>query len=99
MYKVLVDDNFHYMDESKRYTLGEFPSLEAAMSAARKIVDDFLLSEHKPGMTAAALFRRYTTFGEDPFIVSTGDDPADKGSFSAWVYAQQRAEELCAMID
>jgi hypothetical protein len=28
MYRVMVDDNFHYMDESERYTLGEFKTLD-----------------------------------------------------------------------
>ena len=27
-YKVFVDDNFHYMDESERYALGEYATLE-----------------------------------------------------------------------
>jgi hypothetical protein len=28
-YTVLVDDNFNYMDESERYTLGEFADCES----------------------------------------------------------------------
>ena len=42
---------------------------------------------------AAALFKRYQDFGDDPFIlVIDGRDDAAK--FSAWSYAQ----ELCASI-
>ena len=52
-FKVLVDDNFHYMDEDERYMLGAFPTLEAARAACRGVVDDFLLENHKPSMTAA----------------------------------------------
>lgn len=96
MYRVLVDDNYHFMDESERYTLGEFSSLEEAITNARKIVDEFLFSEFKPGMTAAALFQRYVTFGEDPYIIPLGDEDEGADNFSAWGYAQQRADELCS---
>ena len=41
-YTVFVDDNFHFMDEGERCKLGEFKSAEAAIAAARKIVDEFL---------------------------------------------------------
>lgn len=91
-YKVCVDDNFHYMDESARYTHGEFETAEAAISAARAIVDEFLLSAFKPGMTPGQLYAAYTGFGEDPFIVS--DDETCK--FSAWSYSGQRSVQLCA---
>jgi len=51
-YRVLVDDNFHYMDESERYELGKFKTLEAAVAACKRIVDEFLISNYRPDMTA-----------------------------------------------
>jgi hypothetical protein len=43
-------------------------------------------------MTAADLHDTYTSFGDDPFI-----RPAPDGEkFSAWDYAKQRCDELCA---
>jgi hypothetical protein len=36
-YRIIVADNFHYMDESEHYTLGEFNTLETAIAACRKI--------------------------------------------------------------
>ena len=90
--KVFVDDNFHYTDEDERYQLGEFATLEAAMAACKKIVDDFLLENYKPGMTTEALYRQYTSFGEDPWIVGQEDD---RKPFSAWTYAEQRCREIC----
>jgi hypothetical protein len=90
-YRVLVNDNFHYMDESERYELGVFATCCSAMEACRKIVDEYLLANYRFGMTNEALWESYTTFGEDPFIVST-----DTGCrFSAWDYARQRCEEIC----
>jgi hypothetical protein len=90
-YTVLVDDNFHYMDADERYTLGEFESVDAAIIACNKIVDDYLRLALEPGMTAGQLYLTYVLFGEDPYIASK--DPTTR--FSAWNYAKQRSGELC----
>jgi hypothetical protein len=42
-YTLLCDDNFHFMDETERITLGQFDSAEAAFAAARRVVDRDLL--------------------------------------------------------
>ena len=89
-YTVFVDDNFHYRDEDQRYELGTFPTLGEAVGAAKQIVDDYLKSTYEPGMTAASLYNSYVSFGDDPFIVPSGEI-----SFSAWDYAKQRCEEIC----
>ncbi len=90
-YRVMVDDNFHYMDESERYQLAEFNSCAEAISACMKLVDDYLLSAYIPGMTPDQLLTIYLNFGEDPFIIST-----DKQcSFSARDYARTRYEVVC----
>lgn len=93
-YKVLVDDNFNYMDESERYELGEFPTLDAAIEASQRIVDEYLASACQPGMTADALLTSYLMFGEDPFIIAT---ESEQGGvlFSARDYARRRCEEMC----
>ena len=86
-YTVFVDDNARSQDESARYTLGEFTTYEAAVTACQKIVTEFLQGS-KPGRQSfEKLWENYTMFGEDPFIVS-GDKKLD---FSAWDYAK----ELC----
>src|SRR5215471_14393256 len=91
-YRVLIDDNFHYMDESARTTLGEFATLEAAVAAARRVVDEFLEGALEPGMTADKLYQVYTGFGDDPFIVGPGVTTV---VFSAWDYARERCAVLC----
>lgn len=82
-----MDDNYHYMDESERYTQGSYDSAEEALEACRKIVDAFLKSNHKEGMSAEELYKKYVMFGEDPHIPST--------PFSAWKYAEERSKEIC----
>jgi len=88
-YTVFVDDNFHYMDESERYKFREFDSCEEAVNACKKIVDEYF--ENIQGKkTFKDLWDGYTSFGEDPYIVS--DD--NECSFSAWDYARMRCKEL-----
>jgi hypothetical protein len=91
-YTLYVDDNFHYMDEEERYKAGEFESLADAVAKAKQIVDEFLAAAYKEGMTDEELHHQYVSFGEDPFIV--GGPPAS--DFSAWDYARQRCQEICA---
>jgi hypothetical protein len=89
-YTVFVDDNYHHMDEESRYRAGSFDSYGKALAKAKAIVDDFLEQGYIPGMTSKELFEAYTGFGEDPFIVPTGNS-----HFSAWNYARERCLELC----
>ena len=94
-YLLLVDDNFHYMDQSERHESGRFATLEEAIAAAKSIVDSYLIDAQLPGMTADELFRSYTSFGEDPFVVTDGGASGEV-LFSAWDYARQRCLEICA---
>ena len=93
-YKVFVDDNFHYMDESERYELGEFSTLAAAIEASRQIVDEYLRSAYEPSMSAGDLMSSYVFFGEDPFIVAIAE-PETGVLFSARDYARVRCEAMC----
>ena len=94
-YKVLVDDNFHYMDESERHEHGNFATLEEAMRACASIVEQSLEESYQPGMTAGELLERYVSFGDDPFIVAP-PGAVEGVPFSARDYAHRRAEEICA---
>jgi hypothetical protein len=93
-YKVMVDDNFHYMDEDERREYGNFPSAEDAVAACRKLVDESLMHEYREGATAEQLYDRYVSFGDDPFVVAP--EGAAKLEFSARDYARDRAQELTA---
>jgi hypothetical protein len=87
MTKVFVDDHFHYQDEDHRYEHGEYDNPDEAVAVCKQIVDECLEHMLKRGMTAAALFRLYAMFGEDPFVI-----PGH--AFSAWDYAEERCEVL-----
>jgi hypothetical protein len=88
-YSVYVDDNFHYQDEGARYKLGDFATLDDAVAACKRVVDEFFEHETDLVGTAAERYERFTGFGPDPFIMT--DDPnAGKPPFSAWSYARER---------
>jgi hypothetical protein len=89
-YKVLVDDNYDYMDQDRRYEYGVFPTAEEAIAACKGIVDSNLNHFTKPGMTASELYAGYTGYGDDPFIVGVNADD-EPVSFSAWDYAEERS--------
>ena len=95
-YVVMVDDNFHYMDTTERWTLGEYATYEEALAACKRIVDRCLMDAFVPGMPAEKLYFSYTMFGEDPFIVDDPGSPYHGRDFSAWTYAKSRCEELGA---
>lgn len=97
-FTVLIDDNFHYMDESARYQLGVFDTLDDARDAARLVVDEYLRSAYEPGMDSDTLFASYTAFGEDPFIVPT-DQPAAGVLFSARDYARDQCASMCSQVE
>jgi hypothetical protein len=93
-YTVMVDDNFHYQDEDERYEHGIYETVDAALAACRNLVERSLSGAYEPGMSAEDLYKRYTSFGEDPFIVVL-DGVDDRARFSAWTFAEERCREIC----
>lgn len=85
----MIDDNFHFMDESERYKDGEYNTYNEAVAKCKEIIDSYLESAIEPGMNAEQLYTSYQMFGEDPFIL--GDT---KSKFYSWDYAQERSAEL-----
>ena len=96
-YRVMVDDNFHYMNEEERYEQGLYKSCSDALEVCRKIVDQSLEGMHKPGMTAEALYGLYTSFGEDPFILVLDGEDESAAAFSAWDHAKDRCLVICGV--
>jgi hypothetical protein len=90
-YKVMIDDNFDYMDEDARYEHGSYDSAAEAIEVCRRIVEDDLRELYKEGMTSAELYDHYKSFGRDPFIVAL--EGAERVAFSAWTYAEERCRD------
>jgi hypothetical protein len=94
-YKVIVDDNFHYQDPRERCEQGVYETVEEALAVCRGLVDESLKEEYRSGISAKSLYDRYTSFGDDPFIVVL-DGTDDRAIFSAWNYAKERCTVICA---
>lgn len=68
-YTVMVDDNFHYMDEEHRTKHGAYATFEKAVTACKKIVDEDLRDMLKQGVTPEDLSSTWSMYGSDPYIV------------------------------
>ncbi len=91
-YSVYVDDNYSLPPDEDRYKLGDFATLEEAVAACKRKVDEFLKIEIPSELTGAQRYEEYTHFGPDPFIVT--DDPGvSHPPFSSWDYAKQRCQQ------
>jgi hypothetical protein len=97
-YRVCVNDVFGHMDQSRKYTKGEYSTYGEALAVCSEIVDSSLRHECVPGMPASALYFRYMMFGKEPFIVEELESPDTLPGFSALDYARARCEELCARL-
>lgn len=94
-YRVLVGDNFRYMDLGQRFEVGEYATYGEAVAVCKELVDRFLRHEYVPGMPARTLYFRYIMFGRDPVIVCRADGAEAQPGFSAWDYATARCVDLC----
>ncbi|MBT5109663.1 MAG: hypothetical protein HOM25_13365 [Rhodospirillaceae bacterium] len=86
-YTVIVDDNFHYMDEEHRYEHGEFSTYERAVAACKKIVDEELQDMLKQGIKPEDLSATWALYGSDPYIIG------GSSRFSARDYVTEKIEE------
>lgn len=93
-YRVLIDSNFHYQDESERATHGVFETAEEAVTACKAILDGWLTDAFKPGTTSEDLWQSYVAFGDDPWVQAVDPKDAPAGNFSAWDYVREQCEVL-----
>ena len=90
-YKVYVDDNYHYGDESERSTVGSYHSLEKAIEACKAITIRSLEDLYEEGISPEKLRAQWSMFGDDPFII--GGDGAVPFSAREFI-----TPELCKTI-
>lgn len=69
-FRVLVDDNYDYMDESRRREHGRYATLDEAIAACKAMVDECLRESYRPGMTAAELELAYRNSAPSPAAAS-----------------------------
>ena len=92
----LVEGVVNYLKpDSEVRRIGEFDTVEEAITTAQKIVDEFLSRSFKPGMDAKSLFSLYKRQGEYPFIFRDDDMSVNVPGFEHSHYAKDRAAEVC----
>ena len=92
-WRLLIRDNFHYQDPDEEWVQGPYETAEEAISAAKRIVDDYLSERASEKSTVDGLLNSYLMFGESPDVLAPAGQPQTE--FSSWEYAQRRAQELC----
>lgn len=75
--------------------IGEYATLEEALAAARRAIDEFLAREFAAGMLPSALFARYQSAGEVPFIFRNDVETVNVPDFNHIQYARARCSEIC----
>jgi hypothetical protein len=97
-YYIRVYDNYHYMDESEAYNVGNWRTYEEALKEAKKNVYKWLYDECQQDSTKDKLIASYCFYGEDPAILYESDEPSTAPSsnemFSGRDYANQVVEEI-----
>ena len=88
-FTVFIEEMSKYQSEEGRYRHGEFDTYEEAVEACKRIVDEFLASCLVNKTAPEELFRTWSMFGEDPYIV-----PDQEPGFSAMDYVKKRCQEL-----
>lgn len=90
-FTVHVDSNAHFMDEDERYTLGEYPTYEEALAAAKRLLNRDLDEHLQKGGAAQSWFDSYPMYGDDPWISPT---PEGVTPFSARDFVKALAKEM-----
>jgi hypothetical protein len=75
--------------------IGEYLTVEEAVAASKRRIDEFLLRDYKAGMTAAELYAQYEGFGEVPCIFRDDNQTISVAGFNHWQYAKARCAEIC----
>ena len=89
-----VNKNLEPKQQVRR--IGEYETVEEAIAASKRTIDEFLKREVVAGMDAKTLFTHYQEQGEYPFIFRNENRTINVRGFSHAQYAMARATELCA---
>lgn len=88
-YRVEVFDNFDHPGERCCGLEGEFDTAEAALAAARAVVDKSLDHSRKPGQSATEWYQVYSTSGDGVYLLG---EP--RVEFNPYYYAKERIEQI-----
>lgn len=85
----------HNQPQQQVRRVGEYETVEEAITVAKKAIEQFLRREFKRGMDAGKLFSLYEARGEHMFIFQDKANTLNVPGFEHRTYAMSRAEEIC----
>jgi hypothetical protein len=78
--------------------IGEYKTIEEAVTVAKQTIEQFLRGEFKRGMNARKLFSLYEARGEHMFIFQDEAKTFNVPGFDHADYARTRAAEICGRM-
>jgi len=75
--------------------VGDYATLEEAIAASKRTIDEALLREFTAGMAGDQLYAKFEAYGEVPCIFRSEDHTLSGLGFNALQYAKARCVELC----
>jgi len=89
-WRVMVSDNFDFMDEDEPASCaGSYPTYDEAVARAKGIVEASI--RNSQGSTADEIYDHFMSFGDDPFILAPAGTKPPEPLFSSWDYAKELA--------
>ena len=85
----------HNQPDQQVRRVGEYETVEEAITVAKKGVEQSLRREFKRGMEAGKLYSLYEARGEHVFIFQDKANTLNVPGFDHHEYAKSRAEEIC----
>lgn len=77
--------------------IGKFETLEPAVDAARRVVDEILKERFRDGMSPRELYAAYEAASVSPYVFQDHDENTfNVRSFNHQEYAKQRCAQICA---
>ena len=87
-WRVMVSDNFDFMDEDEPASChGSYSTYEEALAEAKGIVEASI--RNSQGSTADEIYDHYMSFGDDAFILAPAGTKQPEPLFSSWNYAKE----------
>ncbi len=92
----IVDATVRLDAETTTRHIGKFGSVEEAVAAAQRVVNNILQERFRVGMRLRELFSTYEQAGIFPYIFLDHDENTfNVRTFNHYQYALKRCEELC----
>ena len=86
----------HDEPETKVRRIGEYDTLEDAISTSKRVIDVYLRTAYRPGMEPRTLLSRYQDKGEHPYIFRNDDNTFNVPGFNHIHYATTRSNDICS---